>query len=739
MNKANAFNIYYVATSGNDANNGISPSSPFLTLSKALNVATSGSDIIEVADGTYNDINLNISHTVTINGQGSTTIFECAGNPFASINANNVKLKGMLIQDCQSSSMLITSAGGLNISGNNATIENCNFSNASAGSNGGAIVNLGTNTIFMTDTFNNCYAGLSGGGSGGAIYSTKGISIYNSYFTVCSASGDYSTAGLGGGAIAIVGGSLDQRNTITNSTFTSCTVSQYAQGGAIYLGGSVPILTILNCSFANNNTGGDNSYNNGGALSIAGFAVVSSCTFLNNITGSGSGADGGAIYVSGAILVSSCIFDSNGADNNGGAIAFEGSGTTASTVIYSSISNSIANSGLGNAIYHNMTNASLQVVSSLFFINDNSGNGTNASLYLGSGSKYTINDCTIYNPSDGNTDSYAIWVLPYAASVSTTIENSIIMDLNHSDIAVHTGAAGGSTNVVMTYCIGNINNNFSPFGEHVSVGSGTAWSYTTAASIGWVDPDNLNYMNAFKLTLGSPANSHGHALADPSYSQDAYDLNQYPRPANPSLGAFQYGDNATLLPIQLINFTAVQQNKVVLIKWQTASQLNNASFTIEKSINPASNPIQLVTVAKIPGAGNSAELLNYMAIDSTPNQGISYYRLTQTDYDGKTTSYNWVPLRFTQSNSFISVNQFYIFPNPCKNGDIININYNAKADLSLTLYNIQGEFQFNQTISPSLQTNGLANLNIPNNLPAGIYFLRGVNANSSFVQKVILE
>ena len=649
----------------------------------------------------------------------------------------------MVIQDCVNSGHLSTSAGALDINSNNAIIENCSFISTQSELNGGAIINFGTNAVFVNDTFIQCQAGNYGiGGSGGAIYSTKGISVTNCEFLYCGGTGDGVTAGYGGGAIAIVGGSYGQTNKIANSYFEGCFVTSYAQGGAIYLNASAPDLTITQCKFDSNFTSDDNSNNNGGALSIAGFATISKCTFTNNYTDSPSGADGGAVYVSGSINLSSCIFDSNTADNNGGAIAFEGLGASASYVTYSSISNCTASSGLGNAIYHTMLNAGFYVNSCLFFINDNSSNGTNASLYLGAATRYEVNGCTIYNPSDGNTDSYAIWVLPYASSVSTIIENSIIMDLNHADVAVHTGAAGGSTNVVMAYCIGNINNNFSPNPEKISpgIGGGVDWAYSTADSIKWVDPSNLNYMNAFKLDVGSPATIHGHPLSDFIYEQIPYDINQFPRNASsPSIGAFQFEDNETLLPIQLIEFTASPENNSVRLNWQVASQLNNAFFTIQKSKDPSSNPLQLATVAHIPGAGNSAELMNYLAIDSIPYLGISYYRLSQTDYDGKTTYFNWEPVLFSQSNQINSSNPFVIFPNPCNNQVPFTLKYRCKDDLTIFLYDIQGDLLFNQIVPPSIQTNGLVNLSIPPNLPHGIYFLRGLNANSSFVQKVIIE
>ena len=40
-------------------------------------------------------------------------------------------------------------------------------------------------------------------------------------------------------------------------------------------------------------------------------------------------------------------------------------------------------------------------------------------------------------------------------------------------------------------------------------------------------------------------------------------------------------------------------------------------------------------IGNVEGAGNSSKQLSYTFVDNNPYQGISYYRLKQTDYDGK--------------------------------------------------------------------------------------------------------
>ncbi len=87
------------------------------------------------------------------------------------------------------------------------------------------------------------------------------------------------------------------------------------------------------------------------------------------------------------------------------------------------------------------------------------------------------------------------------------------------------------------------------------------------------------------------------------------------------------------LPIKLIYFTAKLNGSIVNFDWATAAEVNNNFFTVERSTN-GENFEPLLTK---PGAGNSTINLYYNAVDESPLNGYSYYRLKQTDYDGQYT------------------------------------------------------------------------------------------------------
>jgi hypothetical protein len=82
------------------------------------------------------------------------------------------------------------------------------------------------------------------------------------------------------------------------------------------------------------------------------------------------------------------------------------------------------------------------------------------------------------------------------------------------------------------------------------------------------------------------------------------------------------------LPIELLSFNAVPDDKEVRVNWSTASETDNDYFTVEKS----KDGIEWRTVAIVDGAGNSNTQLDYETMDYDPYSGLSYYRLMQTDF-----------------------------------------------------------------------------------------------------------
>lgn len=89
------------------------------------------------------------------------------------------------------------------------------------------------------------------------------------------------------------------------------------------------------------------------------------------------------------------------------------------------------------------------------------------------------------------------------------------------------------------------------------------------------------------------------------------------------------GINVINLPIELLSFSGENYGEYNLLKWLTATEINNDFFTLEKSIDGVSFEI----VGYVDGAGNSTINKSYSLIDDNPYNSLTYYRLRQTDFN----------------------------------------------------------------------------------------------------------
>lgn len=153
--------------------------------------------------------------------------------------------------------------------------------------------------------------------------------------------------------------------------------------------------------------------------------------------------------------------------------------------------------------------------------------------------------------------------------------------------------------------------------------------------------------------------------------------------------------NIYALPIELVDFKAELENEKVYLNWITASEQNNDYFTIERS----SDNITYETLLTKRGAGNSTTRILYEAIDEYPLKGISYYRLKQTDFDGKF-SYSEVELVVNEKNiSDDPISIKSIGPNPIESDFQIEFFVKTRGAVSFNLFENTGKLIFQKRIN----------------------------------------
>jgi hypothetical protein len=176
------------------------------------------------------------------------------------------------------------------------------------------------------------------------------------------------------------------------------------------------------------------------------------------------------------------------------------------------------------------------------------------------------------------------------------------------------------------------------------------------------------------------------------------------------------------LPIELLYFEAQPYNErganKVLLIWETATEINNDYFTIDRS----KDAIHFDELCKIKGTGNSYHNISYQFIDENPYEGISYYRLKQTDYDGrfKYSFIRAVTIKFERGG------RYSVYPNPSYG----TFTLQTKETGVFEILDLTGRLLNAYTIRNNTET-------IHTNLPTGIYFIR--EKTSGTTQKLIVE
>lgn len=136
--------------------------------------------------------------------------------------------------------------------------------------------------------------------------------------------------------------------------------------------------------------------------------------------------------------------------------------------------------------------------------------------------------------------------------------------------------------------------------------------------------------------------------------------------------------SSSSLPIELISFDGEMIGSHVKLKWRVATEINNDFFTVEKS----SDGSEWTIVDIVEGAGNSTTETNYYIVDIKPFRGVSYYRLKQTDFDGKYEYFNPIVINNQMETKAV------VYPNPADR--YVNISSTDQDPIVIKLYSISG-------------------------------------------------
>ena len=182
----------------------------------------------------------------------------------------------------------------------------------------------------------------------------------------------------------------------------------------------------------------------------------------------------------------------------------------------------------------------------------------------------------------------------------------------------------------------------------------------------------------------------------------------------------------SVLPVELVSFTGRERGAVNILEWETASELNNDFFEIQRSINGR----DFETIESVKGNGTVNTVSTYRFIDEKPAT-VCYYRLQQVDFDGKSELSDIVTVKRDLPKDGVK-----LFPSPVK--DVLSINYQAtdNKELTMSIIDMTGRVLITKLVD-AVKGNNEFNLDLAN-LPTGTYMTK-LNSSTDHISQIIIK
>lgn len=198
-----------------------------------------------------------------------------------------------------------------------------------------------------------------------------------------------------------------------------------------------------------------------------------------------------------------------------------------------------------------------------------------------------------------------------------------------------------------------------------------------------------------------------------------------------SINSYFPCDCSGALPVEWTGFRVQQVNGLIRLEWQTAFEINNDYFEVERS----SDGLMFTALGQIMGAGNSNSTQHYSFLDheqSLQNQSL-FYRIKQVDVNG---SFSYSPIKQIQVSGSHPRIDLSLYPNPVNRAQLLTIDLNHAFSTAPTLniVNLQGQNMYSDKLEERFS--GSIQLSVAQ-WPTGLYILdiqaEGIQESAMFL------
>ncbi|MGK0363464.1 MAG: bacillolysin [Saprospiraceae bacterium] len=180
-----------------------------------------------------------------------------------------------------------------------------------------------------------------------------------------------------------------------------------------------------------------------------------------------------------------------------------------------------------------------------------------------------------------------------------------------------------------------------------------------------------------------------------------------------------------ILPVELVDFTARAQEKLIVLNWETVNERNNAGFSLERSLFVERD---FEEIEWVKGSNNSSQNIDYNYDDREVIAGLLYYyRLRQIDLDGTETISKIVNARIKAENDWDVI----LYPNPAQGEVRLQAigEGNEISNVSIIATNGQVILQFENA-------NSILKIS---DLSMGLYWVKIASSRGILVKKLFVE